>query len=165
MQPVASQSPRASATPSSVIERRMEADFAAAERAYRLSITEQGRLYSVGGAKSTPESLKAVASGPYLRLITRSLRTLKRNEWRAVGKSRVVSVSRGAWSPDKLALEACEDASKVRIVAVDGEDVTPDGYRFFVHSVTAERIEQDWKIVDIETTRVASFDTAAACNA
>jgi hypothetical protein len=79
----------AATTPSeSQIERQMRLDYEAAEEAYRSSTAEQDRLYQAGGATKATPSLRATATGSYLRITLKSLREVHESGWRAKGNTK-----------------------------------------------------------------------------
>lgn len=145
------------------MEARVQRDYVSAEGVYRANLTEQDRLYALGGASQASSKLGLTASGRYLALVTKSLQTLKRNNWRTVGKTTIEGISRTGWSASAVKLTSCEDSSRVRIVNSSGDDVTPEGDRRFVQTVTIEKQGTMWKVADVHTVRVSSFDDQAFC--
>jgi hypothetical protein len=139
----------------------MRSDFEVAERTYKSNLDEQNRLYARGGSSAPTKRLKDTSAGTYLALVTKSLQTLKKNRWRTVGMSTVLGLSRVGWSESVLRLTVCEDSAAVRILDRTGRDVTPAGDRRFVQSVTVRKVDHVWKIVEVDTHRVPTFENQA----
>jgi hypothetical protein len=158
-----STAPTSSTSSASSRENRIEADFEAAEKAYRTNLKEQNRLYALGGSQKATKVLMATASGRYLALVTKSLQTLDDNNWRVVGTTVVAGISRSGWAESRIGLIACEDSSQTRIVDSRKKDVTPKGPRRFVQTLSIEKLNGVWKVATVDTVRVATFENQAAC--
>jgi hypothetical protein len=148
----------AATTPTeSQIERQMRLDYEAAEQAYKAAIGEQERQAGLGIAKLTP-ALKANASGDYLDLVLRALRYAHERHWRSSGSTRILGVVPNGWQNQAVRLTACEDSSGVRLIDNDGTDVTRQKTRTYVQNLTVENIGGHWKVADVSTTVVKSFE-------
>ena len=163
--PTATPSATPSATPTETdIERRMRLDFEAAEKAYRASTAEQDRLSNLGVARST-EVLKRTSTGAYLEFALLGLRQIEKSGWRTIGSSKIVGVARGGWQERRLHLTACEDGTSIKVVDKTGRDVTPKNVvRTFVQDLTVVKVENLWKVSDIESKGVKSFDGASCAS-
>ena len=150
----------AATTPSeSQIERRMRLDYEAAERAYRINMAEQDRLYKAGGAVDATPVLKATATGSYLRISIKSLRDVYHSGWRATAGTRILGVVRdGGWKGDRVGLTSCEDNEIVTFVDKSGQDVTPDGPALYVQALTIVRVDRSWKVSSAMTRKVKTFE-------
>jgi hypothetical protein len=156
----AAASPTASASPTETdIERRMRLDFEAAERAYRANVLEQDRQAQLGIAVLTPV-LRQTSTAEYLNFSLSGLRDIKKSGWHAVGKVRIVGVARGGWKEERLTLIGCEDGSGIKLLDKNGSDVTPKVSRRFVQRYTVTRVGSLWKLSDLESKRVQSFQGA-----
>ena len=159
--PISTTSPTPTATTAteSQIERQMRLDYEVAEKAYRASTSEQDRLYRAGGATKASSTLKATATGSYLRITLHSLREVRESDWHAEGGTKIVGVVHdGGWKPGRLGLTSCEDNSTIRFFNQQGEDVTPKGERRYVQKLTVIKVAQRWKVSTAESTRVHSFE-------
>ena len=157
--PVSTPSPPPVATTpaESQIERQMRLDYEAAEEAYRAAIAEHDRQAQLGLA-SSPE-LEQTATGVYLDFSLRSLRRSRDAGWRANGTTRIVAVVGSGWQERTVRLIACEDSSSVQFTNKRGKDVTPRVRRTYVQDLTASKIGSSWKVADISSTVVKSFET------
>jgi hypothetical protein len=148
----------AATTPTeSQIERQMRLDYEAAERAYKAALGEQERQAGLGIAKLTP-ALKASATGDYLDLVLRALRYARERHWRSSGSTRILGVVPNGWQERAVRLTACEDSSGVRLIDKDGTDVTRQKTRTYVQNLTVENVGGHWKVADVSTTVVKSFE-------
>jgi hypothetical protein len=162
-EPVATSTPSptpAATTPTeSQIERQMRLDYEAAENAYRMNTAEQDRLYRAGGAAHATTTLKATATGSYLRITLQSLREVHDSGWHAEGSTKIIGVSRdGGWKPGRLGLTSCEDNSTIRFFDRRGKDVTPKAERRYVQKLTVIKVAGRWKVSTADSTRVHSFE-------
>jgi hypothetical protein len=157
--PVNTPSPTSAATTpaESQIERQVRLDYEAAEKAYRAAIAEHDRQAQLGLA-SSPE-LEQTATGVYLDFSLRSLRRSRDAGWRANGTTRIVAVVGSGWQERTVRLIACEDSSGVQFTNKRGKDVTPRVRRTYVQDLTASKIGSSWKVADISSTVVKSFET------
>jgi hypothetical protein len=147
----------AATTPSeSQIERQMRLDYDTAEKAYRGSLAEHDRQAQLGIASAA--ALKKTATGAYLDFSLRSLRRSRNAGWQADGTTKIVNVVGSGWRERKVRLIACEDSSGVRFTDKRGKDVTPRVERTYVQDLTASKSGDDWKIADISSTVVTSFE-------
>jgi hypothetical protein len=148
----------AATTPTeSQIERQMRLDYEAAEQAYEAALGEQERQAGLGIAKLTP-TLKASATADYLDLVLRTLRYARERHWRSTGSTRILGLVPNGWKERAVRLTACEDSSRVRLIDKDGTDVTRQKTRTYVQNLTVENIDGRWKVADISTTVVKSFE-------
>jgi hypothetical protein len=144
----------------SEIERQMRLDYEVAEKAYRTNMAEQDRQSGLGTAKQT-RVLEMTSTGNYLRFAMMGLREIKSRDWRIKGSTRIAGVSRTGWQEKKIHLTACEDGSTTRILDQTGKDITPaDGSRKYVQRLTLIKIDRRWKLSDIESKPVQSFEGA-----
>jgi hypothetical protein len=141
----------------SQIERQMRLDYEAAETAYKAALGEQERQAGLGIAKLTP-ALKTSATGEYLDLVLKALRYARERHWRSSGSTRILGVVRNGWQEQAVRLTACEDSSGVRLIDKDGTDVTRQQTRNYVQNLTVENVDGHWKVADISTTVVKSFE-------
>jgi hypothetical protein len=159
-EPVQTSSPSltpAATTPiESQIERQMRLDYEAAEEAYRAAVAEHDRQAQLGIASSA--ELKQTATGMYLDFSLRSLRRSRDAGWRANGETKIVEVVGTGWQKRIVRLIACEDSTGVQFTNEDGKDVTPRIRRTYVQDLTATQIGKDWKVADISSTVVKSFE-------
>jgi hypothetical protein len=148
----------AATTPSeSQIERQMRLDYEAAERAYRAALAEQERQAVLGIAQLTP-ALKASATGAYLDLAVRALEYAHERHWRSSGSTRILGVVPNGWKQRTVSLISCEDSSEVRLVNEAGKDVTRQKSRTYVQDLTIKASGGGWKVADVSTTVVTSFE-------
>ena len=164
--PVSSTNPTPSATPTETeIERQQRLDWEAAEKAYRTSITESNRLHRLGGTEPISGTLRAVATGPYLKLESSSLGYLRKRGWKYVGGGiEIANVRRsGGWQPDQLALISCEDNSQFRVIDRNGNDVTPKNRRDYVQALTAIKQDSRWKIADVVSEEIVDAASHKEC--
>jgi hypothetical protein len=150
----------AATTPSeSQIERQMRLDYEAAETAYRASTSEQDRLYRAGGATKATRTLKATATGTYLRITLQSLREVHKSGWHAKGSTKILGVIRDVgWKPGRVGLTSCEDNNTIRFFNRSGEEVTPTVERRYVQRLTVVKVAERWKVSTADSTRVQSFE-------
>jgi hypothetical protein len=151
-----SPTPAATTPTESEIERQMRLDYEAAERAYRAAVAEHDRQAQLGIASSA--ELKETATGIYLDFSLRSLRRSRDAGWQAIGETKIVNVVGSGWQTRKVRLIACEDSSAVQFTDEGGKDVTPQIMRTYVQDLTARKIGKDWKVADISSTVVKSFE-------
>jgi hypothetical protein len=151
-----SPSPAATTPTESQIERQMRLDYEAAEEAYRASLVEHDRQAQLGIASAGP--LRRTATGVYLDFSLRSLRRSRNAGWRANGATKIVNIVGSGWQEHRIRLIACEDSSGVRFVDKRGRDVTPRLRRTYVQDLVARKFGSDWKIADISSTVVKSFE-------
>jgi hypothetical protein len=152
----ASSTPAATTSTESRIERQMRLDYEAAEKAYRASLAEHDRQAQLGIASAT--ALRKTATGVYLDFSLRSLRGSRNAGWRATGATKIVNVVASGWQDRKVRLIACEDSSDVRITDKRGKDVTPRIERTYVQNLIARKFGGEWKVADISSTVVKSFE-------
>jgi hypothetical protein len=156
--PANTQSPTLVATTpaESHIERQMRLDYEAAEEAYRTAVAEHDRQAQLGIASSA--ELKQTATDVYLDFSLRSLRRSRDAGWRAKGETRIVDVVGSGWQQRTVRLIACEDSSGVQFTDKRGKEVTPRIRRTYVQALTARKIGKGWKVADISSTVVKSFE-------
>jgi hypothetical protein len=136
----------------------MRLDYEAAEMAYKAALAEQHRQAELGIAKVTPV-LKENATGTYLDLVLKILRYANNHQWHSTGSTKVVGIVPNGWQEDTIRLIACEDSSGVRLIDKKGNDVTPQKTRNYVQDLTVRNSAGRWKIADISTTVVKSFES------
>jgi hypothetical protein len=151
-----SPTPVATTPAESQIERQMRLDYEAAEEAYRAAVAEHDRQAQLGIASSA--ELRRTATDVYLDFTLRSLRRSRDAGWRATGETRIVDVVGSGWQQRTVRLIACEDSSGVLFTDKRGEEVTPRVRRTYVQDLTARKIGKDWKVADISSTVVNSFE-------
>ena len=152
-----SPTPAATTPTESQIERQMRLDYEAAETAYKAALAEQGRQAGLGIAKLTP-ALRASATGSYLDLVIRALRYANERQWRSTGSTRILGIVPNGWRKRTVRLIACEDSSGVRLIDEGGTDVTRQKTRTYVQELTVENVDGRWKVADVSTTVVKSFE-------
>jgi hypothetical protein len=165
---VSSPTPSPSPTPTqteNAQERQQRLDFEAAEKAYLTARQETERLAMSGGVRKATNVMKENLGGTYLSVQVDDLRTLVDNGWRTDRRTSVSVSANGGWSGSELALTACEDATKVRLLDEDDREVAKDRPRRFVQSLTATKVDGRWKITGLESKPVKSFDTESGCAA
>ena len=141
----------------SQIERQMRLDYEAAEEAYRAALAERERQAALGVARQTP-ALKASATGAYLDLVLKALQYAHDRHWRSSGSTRIIAVVPNGWKERTVRLIACEDSSSVRLIDKAGNDVTRQDIRTYVQDLTVEDVGGHWKVADVSTTVVKSFE-------
>jgi hypothetical protein len=148
--------PAATTPTESQIERQMRLDYEAAETAYRSAVAEHDRQAQLGIASAT--ELRQTATGIYLESTLRSLRRSRNAGRRASGETKIVNVIASGWRERRVHLIACEDSSGVRFTDKRGEDVTPQIKRTYVQDLTANKVGTNWKVANISSTVVKSFE-------
>jgi hypothetical protein len=149
--------PPATTPTESQVERQMRLDYEAAEKAYTSALAERERQAALGIAKSSP-ALKANATGAYLDLVLKALRYAHDRHWHASGSTRVLGIVRNGWQEHTVHLIACEDSSPVRLIDKAGKDVTSQKVRTYVQDLTVDYVNGGWKVADVSTTVVKSFE-------
>jgi hypothetical protein len=144
----------ASTSPSETqLERQTRLDFEAAEKAYLAFKTEYARVATAGGTTQATDAMRATAAGPYLSVMTDFLAQTKAAGKRQEGAVRVAYIRRGAYSPQQLNLDVCEDGTRVR-------NVTKDGHvsKGIVAEITIylRPIDGHWKLWDGDDKKVAA---------
>lgn len=153
--------PPATTPTESQIERQMRLDYEAAEKAYRTNMGEQDRQSRLGIAVET-EELTSTASGNYLLFVLEVLRDIRDSGWRAQSSTIIRGIARDGWQEDQVRLLACEDNSSVTFIDKKGKDVTPTNVvRTFVQDLRVDRIKGRWKVTDVESRPVDSFEGAS----
>ena len=159
-------SPAASPTPTeNAQERQQRVDFEAAEKAYLAASREGSRLAMSGGASKPTKVLLEHTADRYLEAQMSGLRSLKERGLRTDSPPGLTVKASGGWSPTTLGLTACEDASGVRLLSKDGQEVAKDRNRRLVQALTATKVDGRWKITDLDSKAVTTFDNEAACEA
>lgn len=157
-------SPAPSPTPTENAQERLQRlDFEAAEKAYLTAARETDRLAIRGGASKPTQAFIENTTGIYLDFQMEGLRTLQDESWRTDRASVVAVIARGGWSEKELSFTACEDSSKVKLLNKNGKEVQKDRPRRFIQELTATRADGRWKISDVDSTVVKSFDDPAGC--
>lgn len=167
--PTPSVTPVPSVTPSpmpteNAQERQQRLDFEAAEKAYLTAAQETDRLAIQGGASKATQALTQNTMGAYLDFQMEGLRTLKEEGWRTDRAGVVAVTGLGGWSDRELTFTACEDSSRVRLLNKDGKEVQQDRPRRFVQELTATRAGGRWKISDVDSTVVKTFEGQPGCS-
>lgn len=145
-----------STTTESQIERQMRLDYEAAEAAYRAAVAEHDRQAHLGVVSA--EKLRRTATGAYLDFSLISLRRSRDARWRSDGETKILGVGRTGWQDRTIRLVACEDSSGVRFTDKRGRDVTPRIMRTYVQDLTVSKDGSDWKVADISSQIVQSFE-------
>lgn len=164
--PVTSPSPvdtggSASASPSPSETGPSEADFKAAEQAYRDFNAERNRVGKAGGAKAATEQMKANAAGPYLKSMTESLKRLADEGSHWTSGARIIYVRssskvRNNVPPGELTLRVCEDGRKNKVVTKSGRVLaTGQAARGDVY---VRKIDGSWKVWDGDAKAVTKCD-------
>jgi hypothetical protein len=135
----------------------MRLDYEAAESAYQAVLEERQRQGHLGIVRLTP-ALKANATGAYRDLVLKALRYTHDRHWRTVGSTRLIGVVPNGWQERTIRLVACEDSSEVRLEDKEGNDVTRQKVRTYVQDLTIEKLGGRWKVADVSTTVVKSFE-------
>ena len=141
----------------------MRLDQEAAENAYRTAAKEVGRLAMAGGATKPTKILLATTAGDYLEVQIGGLKYLKKHGLRADRPVRSTVVANGGWTPTQIGLTACEDASQVRLLKKNGKADKNDRPARGVQTLTATKVAGGWKITDVDTKFVKSFDGEPGC--
>jgi hypothetical protein len=148
----------------SQLERQMRLDYEAAEEAYRANMAEQDRQSQLGIAVKT-EELTSSASDNYLIFVLQVLRDIRDSGWRARGTTNIRGVARGGWQEGQVRLTACEDNSAIKFMDKEGRDVTPkNDARTYVQDLAVNRVRGRWKVSDVESRPVKSFE-GVSCGA
>jgi hypothetical protein len=151
-----SPSPATTTSTETQIEREMRGDYQAAEVAYRASVAEHDRQAQLGTANAA--ALRKTSAGAYLHFSLSSLRRSRDAGWRAKGTTKIINVVGMGWQQQSIRLIACEDSSAVKFTDRRGKDVTPKVRRTYVQDLTATKDGDDWKVADISSTVVKSFE-------
>ena len=144
-------------------ERQQRLDREAAETAYRTADKELARLAMAGGASKPTKVLLATTGGDYLEVQMSDLKYFKEHGWRADRAVRSAVVANGGWSPTKIGLTACEDGSQVRLLNKRGKEVEKSRPRRTVQTLTATKTSGVWKITDLDTKFVKTFEGEPGC--
>ena len=160
--------PPATATPNptppeTAQEREMREDQEAAIKAYTTATKETDRLLMAGGTTKPTKTLLATIGGDYLDTTMYALETFKEEGWRADRPSTNTVVADGGWSPDNLGLTACEDDSKVKVLDKKGKEANKDRDHRYVQTLTATKKNGVWKITDVESKAVKTFEHEGNC--
>jgi hypothetical protein len=159
--PISTTSPTPTATTptESQIERQMRLDYEAAEKAYRANKAEQARLYLAGGTTKATSTMRATATGSYLRITLEALQRIRKVGWQASGTTEIVGVvANGGWREKEVGLTSCEDSSVVRFHDRTGKDVTPSSNRRYVQVLKVVKRSGQWKVSEAISTRVTNFE-------
>ncbi len=141
-------------TPSETqLERQTRLDFQAAEKAYRAFQQEYDRVAAAGGTDRPTPAMSYNAAGPYLKTMTRFLTQNKNSGQSQRGSVRVAYVHRGAYSPEQLNLDVCEDGTKVETVAKDGSVIRGVAVQLQLY---VRRVDGRWKIWNGDDKKVQS---------
>jgi hypothetical protein len=136
-----------SATPTeSAQEREERLAYAAAEKSYREFRAEFYRVLNAGGAKSSTETMKRTAAGPYLKYFTEVAQAYKGEGNRSVGTEKSGFIRPQGYSSTSLLLEVCEDSREVRDFNRSGKQIGRGEVR--VAQLEAHLIDGEWKIWD-----------------
>jgi hypothetical protein len=149
--------------PETAQEREMRADQEAAMKAYTAASNEADRLAMKGGATKPTKILLATTGGEYLETTMYGLEFFKERGWRADRPATNTVVADGGWSPDNLGLTACEDTSKVKLLDKKGKEAFKDRDTRYVQTLTATKRNGVWKITDVESKAVKTFEHEGNC--
>ncbi|GAA3690033.1 hypothetical protein GCM10022204_01110 [Microlunatus aurantiacus] len=140
-------------------------DFEAAEKAYLTAFTETDRIAISGGASKATRPLIENTMGAYLDLQMEGLRALKEEGWRSSRAGVVAVTASGGWTDRELTFTACEDTSAVKLLDSSGREVQKNRPRKFLQELTATRADGRWKISDVDSRVVKTFDNESGCAA
>ncbi|MFT4167353.1 MAG: hypothetical protein QM650_19120 [Microlunatus sp.] len=142
----------------------MRLDQEAAEKAYLTASKEVGRIAMAGGAAKPTKILLATTAGDYLEVQISELKYLKERGLRADKPVRSTVVANGGWTPTEIGLTACEDATQVRLLKKNGKDFKQENRpQRAIQTLTATKKAGVWKITDLDTKFVKSFDGEPGC--
>lgn len=133
------------------LERQQRLDFQAAEKSYRAFRKEYTRLAVSGGSKQVTPVMSLNAAGPYLKVMEYFLTETLREGVHQRGVVTIAYVNHGAYSPQRLTLNVCEDGRKVENWR-KGNRVS-NGVAAKL-SLYARKIDGRWKIWDGDDQRV-----------
>ncbi|HYP46065.1 MAG TPA: hypothetical protein VEQ66_12800 [Propionibacteriaceae bacterium] len=153
----------ATLNPDTSLERRIRLDHEAAVSAYRTALAEVDRLFIVGGATQPTNKLRKVATGNYLQFTMETLRALKEDDLHGIGTTKVVFAAAQGSSGSTIHVKACEDITDALILDDDGKRQRLPDKRLFVQDYTVSRTREAWKVSDLTSKPVASFDSYG-CN-
>lgn len=140
----------------------MRLDYAAAEKAYRISSVEGARLIGDGATKPSA-AFKAVATGDFVDLILTLAKQQRDSGYDLEGATIIRGVVPDGYQERKIRLLACEDLSRVRLLK-DGEDVESNSSRYYVQHLTVVKAGSTWKVSDLETTQLKSLEGQPCAN-
>ena len=116
-----------------------------------------------GGASKPTKILLATTAGDYLEVQMSDLKYFKKHGWHADRPIRSTVTASGGWSPTEIRLTACEDGSQARLLNKSGKEVEKNRPRRMVQTLTATKTSGVWKITDLDTKFVKSFESESGC--
>ena len=157
--PMMSPTPSVTASPTptrseTTQEREQRIAFEAAEKAYRVSWTEYGRLAVDGGAEDPTQKLLDTSTGKYLSATMESLRSIKKQKLQISSPGSLEWVRPKAYGEGEVILEGCEDYRSAILTKPNGETLTPSGTRVYQQTITAQRVSDRWKLSAQVTSEV-----------
>lgn len=129
--------------PETSLERQKRLDFEAAEKSYRTFMAEYNRLAKAGGSTVATPVMKETAAGPFLEFYVGRLRDIKAEQVHHTSGVKVGWVHTGAYSPEQLTLEVCEDGSDNKVIDKNGQQVSTG--QIGLRSVYSRPIDGRWK--------------------
>ena len=145
-------------------ERLMRLDKEAAVKAYQAAAAEDDRLAAAGGASKPTKVLTDNTAGFYLKVLMDGLKSVNSAEIRPDGRPVRSVTADGGWSPTELGLTACEDGTKVRLLDKSGHEIRKNRPRMFVQTITAKKVDGRWKLVDLRSKIVTTFQHEDGCS-
>ena len=157
-------SPTAASKPGeTAMQRQMRLDYAAAEKAYRVSSVEGGRLIGRGADKPSA-AFEAVATGQFADLIMTLARQQRDSGYTVKGDTVIRGVVEDGYQDKKIQLLACEDVTEVRLLK-EGKRVKSNSSPYYVQHLTVIKTDATtWKVSDVDTTQLKSLE-GQSCNA
>lgn len=160
--PPPSPTPQVSITPrpESTAEARERADFEKADTAYRTNVKVLFEL-AAGDGKEAAKRLSATATGDYLAFQLKGLREAEKDGRRLTSPTNVVGTRFVSSNKDLVKMVACEDNSEVRILDMNGKDITPDRSRNYVQTLQVVRKSGAWRVSAATSMVVENFEDQA----
>lgn len=132
--------------PETSLERQQRLDFAAAEKSYRAFMAEMDRVGKAGGASTATPTMKKHAAGPLLEFYSAAARQQKQRGVKYTADTVIGYVRTGAYSPEQLSMDVCEDNSKNKVLDKNGK-VVSEG-EILKRTLYARPIGGVWKLWD-----------------
>ncbi|WOQ17551.1 hypothetical protein [Raineyella sp. W15-4] len=92
--------------------------------AYQQFTKERNRLLHAGGTATATAELERFGTGLYLEAMVGDLRTVYGKGWSTTGDVVVRDFGRHHFEPNRLEFFLCEDATAVRLIGSEGEQLT-----------------------------------------
>lgn len=139
------------------LQRQMRLDYEAAEKAYRTSVTESGRIISTGATQPSA-ALKAVATGDYLDLTMKLSRQIRQAGYTSTGGTVIREVVDAGYQERKIALISCEDVTGVKYFK-DGKPVKTNSSPYYVQHLTITKTDlRTWKVSGVDTKQIKDLE-------